>query len=131
MCSLDRRTKAIEQLQNIHAELAALLNELENYDLEVNAVSILRATLREMLTTARTLWEGIERSRLSPDNQTFLAMLIDERMRRASQLNAEISQDLEAGRIRTDQEALSTYLRGVNRATELVDRIFGSLKAGP
>jgi hypothetical protein len=126
---LDRRTEAIDKLQNIHAELATLLVELENYDIEKNTLGILRNTLHEMLATVRTLWQGIERSWLSPDNQAFLALLIDEQMRRASRLNADISKDFEAGRIRTDQEGLSTYLLALNTAMEQLDLMLGSRRA--
>jgi hypothetical protein len=125
---LDGKSKAIAQLQRIDAELAALLVELENYGLEEDAVPAIRATLREMLGTARTLQRAIERYGLSPQKRIFLALLHDDRMRRASELNADISQDLEAGRIRTDQEALSMYLRALNQATEQTDRIFGGRK---
>ena len=128
---MDRRTKAIDKLQNIHAELAELLVELENYDIAQNALGVLRGILHEMLVTVRTLWQGIEQSRLSPGNQTFLALLIDEQMRRASRLNAEIGKGLEAGRIKTDQEALSEYLRVLNQVMEQIDLIFGSRKADP
>jgi hypothetical protein len=126
---LDRRTEAIDKLQNIHAELATLLVELENYDIEKNTLGILRNTLHEMLATVRTLWQGIELSWLSPDNQAFLALLIDEQMRRASRLNADISKDFEAGRIRTDQEGLSTYLLALNTAMEQLDLMLGSRRA--
>ena len=128
---MDRRTKAIDKLQNIPAELAELLVELENYDIAQNALGVLRGILHEMLVTVRTLWQGIEQSRLSPGNQTFLALLIDEQMRRASRLNAEIGKGLEAGRIKTDQEALSEYLRVLNQVMEQIDLIFGSRKADP
>jgi hypothetical protein len=128
---LDPRTKAIDQLQNIHAELAELLVELESYGIEKNALGILRNTLHEMLATVRTLWQGIERSQLTPDNRAFLALLIEEQMQRASRLNADISKDFEAGRIRTDQEGLSAYLLVLNQIMKQFDLTFHSRKAKP
>lgn len=125
---MDRKAKAIDKLQNIHAELAGLLVELENYDIEQDGLGILRKTLREMLATVRTLWQGIEQSQLSPDNRSLLGLLIGEQMRRASHLNADICRDFEAGRIRTDHEGLSTYLRVLNQVIEQLDLVLGSRK---
>jgi predicted amino acid dehydrogenase len=111
--------QAIGQLQAINAELAALLVELETFGLEKETAAVLRAGIRDALGTVRTLAPMIER----------LALLNDDRMRRASQLNADICQDLETGVIRTDQEALSTYLLVLNQSMEKVDRMFGGRKA--
>ncbi|HXY25532.1 MAG TPA: hypothetical protein VEI73_12825 [Candidatus Acidoferrum sp.] len=127
---MDRKTKVRDKLQNIHAALSELLVELEHYDLEQNALGVLRNILREMLATVRTLGQGIDRSSLAPGNQAFLALLIDEQMRRASQLNTEIGKDFEAGKIKTDQEGLSGYLLALNQVIEQLDVILGSRGAG-
>lgn len=73
----------------------------------------------------------MERSRLSPERQGLLSLLIHERMRRASQLNTDISKDFEAGQIRTDQDGLSVYLRGLNQVMAQLDLMFDSRKAAP
>jgi len=125
-CILEDKTKAIKQLRNIEDELAALLVESNNCDFEVTTREVFRKTLYEVLATVRTLCQGIERSSLSPEKQPLLKLLIDERMRRAADLNAEICKDFAAGRIRTDQESLSTYLRVLNTAMSQLDLEFGS-----
>ena len=79
--------------------------------------------------TAMTLQQGLEWVRLAQDRHGLWALLTDERLRRASQLNAEIVKALEAGQIRTDQEELSAYLSGLNRAMDQIDLIFKSRKA--
>jgi hypothetical protein len=58
------KTEAAEKLKRIHAELAGLMVELENYDIESNARSVLRESLDEMLGTVRTSWQRLERSSL-------------------------------------------------------------------
>ncbi len=79
--------------------------------------------------TAMTLQQGLDWFRLSRDGQGLLTLLIDERMRRASQLNTDIGQDFEAGRIRTDDTALSAYLLVLNQVMEQLDLMFGSRQA--
>lgn len=105
------------QLERIDTELTALLIDLS---------PVIGPTLRELLGTLRAVRRIIERS--SANEQIFLG-LNDERMRRAAQLNADLCQDLEAGRVRTDQEALSTYVRVLNEVMEQIDVMFGSRKA--
>ena len=78
--------------------------------------------------TAMTLQQGLEWFRLSQDKKGLLALLIDDRMRRASQLNTDISNNFEAGRIRTDQEGLSAYLLVLNQVMGQLDLMFGSRK---
>lgn len=62
-------------------------------------------------------------------NRTFLELLIKEQMRRASQLSVDLNKNLAAGRIRTDQQGLSTYLRVLNQTMEQLDVLFGSSQA--
>jgi hypothetical protein len=121
--------KAITQLQQIDAEIAALLIEVENYGFETAAAAVVRVRLREMQRTAQTLWQAIERSRSSADERALLAEVNDDRMLLAAQLIAEISQDFEAGRIRTDQRALATYLLVLNQVMESLDRSLSSRQA--
>jgi hypothetical protein len=73
----------------------------------------------------------MERSRLSADKQGLRPLLIDERMRRASQLNADISKHFKAGQIRTDQDGLSVYMLVLTQVMEQLDLMFGSRKAEP
>jgi hypothetical protein len=73
----------------------------------------------------------LEWFRLSLDKQGLLALLINEQMRSASQLNTDISKEFEAGRIRTDQDALSAYLLVLNQAMERLDLTFGSRRGKP
>ena len=126
---MDVRTRAIDRLQKVCSELAELDTELKECDIDANAVGIFRRTLDQMHKTASTLQQGMERSRLSPDGQSLLALLIEERMRRASQLNTDISKDFEAGQIRTDQDGLSVYLLALNQIMQQRDLMFGSRKA--
>ena len=125
---MEGRIKAIDRLQGIEAELAALSVVLKNCGIETDALGIIREAIVQMLATTRTLWQGIDPSRSSPD-KPLVTLLIDEQMRRASELIENIGKNLGADRIRTDQEALSMYLQVLNQATEQVDRIFGGLKA--
>ena len=118
--------QTIADLQVVDAGLAAFLDRLGSYGLDESEMAPIRATVREMLESSRSLCQMFDRFGLSPDIQTPPASLNDLRMRRAVQLNADITQDLEAGRIRSDQEALSSYLLALNQAIERVDRIFGS-----
>jgi hypothetical protein len=127
--TLDARTKAIGGLQRVCSEFAELLVELKESDIEVNALRIFRDTLDDMRKTASTLQQGLERSRLSPDNQGLLALLIEARLRTASQLNTDIGNDFESGQIRTDQDGLSVYLLVLNQVMEQLDLMFGSRKA--
>jgi hypothetical protein len=57
--------------------------------------------------------------------------VIDEQMRRASQLNPNIGKEFEAGRIRTDHPALSPYLLVLNQVMDQLELIFSSRKAKP
>lgn len=127
---MDGKGKAIDQLQQVDAELAALLVDLENYGLQPSALEALRGTLRDIHATIRALWQGIEHSQLSPDGQSFLRLLIGERLRHASQFNVELAKDFAAGRIRTDQQGLSTYVRVLNEIMEQLDLTLDSRKAG-
>src|SRR5262249_9014899 len=102
---------------------------METYDLEASTVTVVEPAVREILAAVRNLWQMIEQSRSFPERKSFLALMNDERMRHASQLNADICQDLEAGLIRTDQEALSTYVLVLNRTIERIDQIFLGRKA--
>ena len=131
MCRLDGWSKAIDRLQEVCSELAKLHAELKESDLEAGALRIIRNTVDQLRMTAMTLQQGLEWFRLSRDRQGLLALLIDEQMRRASQLNSEIGKGLEDGEIRTDQAGLSAYLLVVNQVVEGLDLTFGSRKAEP
>jgi hypothetical protein len=126
--NLDGRTKAIDRLQKVHSELTELHLELKDADLEPKALGIFRDTLDQMRATARTLQQGMEGAHPA-NRQGLLGLLIDDQMRRASQLNIEIGKDIEKGKIRTDQDGLSAYLLVLNQVMEQVDLAFGSRKA--
>lgn len=125
----DARTAAVDRLQRVCSELAELHMELSKSDVEPNALGILRDTLSQMRKTARTLQQVMEESTLPADKQRLWVLLIDERMRLASHLNIRISEDLEAGRVRTDQDGLSAYMRVLNQVMEQLDLLFESRKA--
>jgi hypothetical protein len=132
MCELDASKHAIDRLQKICSELDGLHVELlKESDIETNALGVLRDSLDQMRTTAWTLQKGFEQSRLSPGKQDLFVLLTNVRMRLASQLNTALHRDLEAGRIRTDQDGLSVYLMVLNQVMEQLDRMFGSRKAAP
>jgi hypothetical protein len=97
-------------------------------EIEPNALRVLRDTVDQMREVFWTLRQGIERSRVSKDNQHLWSLLVGERMRLASYLNTGISEDLEAGRIRTDQDGLSAYMRVLNEVMEQLDLLFASRK---
>ena len=125
----DARTAAVARLQRVCSELAELHVELSESDIEPNALRILRDTLSQMRQTAWTLQQGMEQSTLPADKHRLWVLLIDERMRLASYLNIGISEDLEAGRVRTDQDGLSAYMRVLNQVMEHLDLLFESRKA--
>ena len=125
----DARTAAVARLQRVCSELAELHMELSESDIEPNALRILRDTLSQMRQTAWTLQQGMEQSTLPADKHRLWVLLIDERMRLASYLNIGISEDLEAGRVRTDQDGLSAYMRVLNQVMEQLDLLFESRKA--
>lgn len=130
MFRLDDKTQAIQRLQNVCSELAALHAELQKSDIEASRLRLIRDTVDQMRLTAMTLQQGLEWTRLVQDKHGLLTLLIDERMRRASQLNIDICQDFEAGRIKSDQEGLSEYLLILNQLMEKLDLIFGSRQSG-
>lgn len=125
----DARTAAVARLQRVCSELAELHMELSESDIEPNALSVLRDTLSQIHKTAGTLQQVMEQSTLPADKQRLWVLLIDERMRLASYLNIGISEDLEAGRVRTDQDGLSAYMRVLNQVMEQLDLLFESRKA--
>ena len=125
----EARTAAVARLQRVCSELAELHVELSESDIEPNALRILRDTLSQMRQTAWTLQQGMEQSTLPADKHRLWVLLIDERMRLASYLNIGISEDLEAGRVRTDQDGLSAYMRVLNQVMEQLDLLFESRKA--
>ena len=129
MGRLDDPTKAIERLQRVCSELVELLVELKESDIEANALGFIRDTVSQMRITAMTLQQGFAWLRLAQDKHGLLGLLIDERMRRASQLNTEIAKDFAAGRIRSDQEGLSAYLLVLNQVMEQLDLVLGSRRA--
>ena len=129
VCGLDAESKAIGRLQKVCSELAELHAELKESDIEASALRVIRDTVDQMRMTAMTLQQGLDWFRLSRDKQGLLTLLIDKRMRRASQLNTDIGKDFEAGRIRTDHTALSAYLLVLNQVMEQLDLMFGSRKA--
>ena len=100
--------------------------ELSKAAIEPNALRILRDTLSQMRKTAWTVLQGIERSQLPADKQRLFVLLSDEQMRLASYLNISISKDLEARRVRTDQDGLSAYMRVLNQVMEQLDLLFDS-----
>jgi hypothetical protein len=126
--SLDGKTKAINRLQRVCSELAELHAELKESDIESRGLSLTQDTVDQMRMTAMTLQQGLEWLRLAHDKHGLLALLIDERMRRASQLNTDISKDFEEGRITTDQKGLSAYLLVLVIVMEQLDLMFGSRK---
>jgi hypothetical protein len=126
---LDARAKAIDRLQKICSELAELHAELKESDIEARGLSMIQDAVDQMRMTAMTLQQGFEWLRRVQDKHGLLALLIDERMRRASQLNTAISKDFEAGWIRTDQEGLSEYLLVLNTVLEQLDLMLGSRRA--
>jgi hypothetical protein len=125
----DARTAAVDRLQRVCSELAELHMDLSKSDIEPNALRILRDTLSQMRKTARTLQQAMEESTLPADKQRLWVLLIDERMHLASHLNIRISEELEAGRVRTDQDGLSAYMRVLNQVMEQLDLLFESRKA--
>jgi hypothetical protein len=125
----DARTVAVARLQRVCSELAELHMELSESGIEPNALRILQDTLSQMRKTAWTLQQGMEQSTLPADKQRLWLLLIDERMRLASYLNIGISEDLEAGRVRTDQDGLSAYMRVLNQVMDQLDLLFESRKA--
>jgi hypothetical protein len=125
----DARTAAVARLQRVCSELAELHIELSESDIEPNALRTLRDTLSQIRKTAWTLLQGMERSQLPADKQRLWVLLIDEQMRLASYLNISISKDLEAGRVRTDQDGLSAYMRILNQVMDQLDLLFESRKA--
>ncbi len=129
LSKLNERATPVDRLQRVCSELAELHKELTESDIEPNALGLLRDTVEQMRKTAWTLRQGIEKSRESERKQDLRALLIDERMRLAAYLNTGISADVEAGRIRTDQDGLSEYLRVLNQAVEQVDRVFAGRKS--
>jgi hypothetical protein len=122
----DERTAAVARLQRVCSELAELQIELLQTDIEQNALKTLCDILSQMRQTAWTLLQGMERSQLPAEKQRLWVLLIDEQMRLASHLNSSISKDLEAGRVRTDQNGLSAYMRVLNQVMEHLDRLFES-----
>ena len=120
---------AIDRLQKVCSELTELQAGLKESDIEAGAQMVVRDTVDQMRMTAMTLQQGLEWFRLAQDKHGLLALLIDERMRRAYQLNTDISQDFEAGHIRTDQEGLSAYLLVLNQVMEQLDVMLGSRQA--
>jgi len=121
--------QAIGRLQKVCSELTELHAELKESDIEASVLTVIRDTVDQMRMTAMTLEQGLHWFRLSRDGQGLLTLLIDKRMRRASQLNTDIGKDFEAGRIRTDHAALSRYLLVLNQVMEQLDLMFGSRKA--
>jgi hypothetical protein len=85
----------------------------------------------QMRQTASALIQGVERFGLSSNNQPLLTFLVQERLLRASELNASITKQFESGQIRTDQDGLSTYLRVLNQIIQELDRMLGSLTTEP
>jgi hypothetical protein len=124
--TLDCRTKARNRLESVCAELAQMQAELKESDIEARALSLIQDTVNQMRMTAMTLQQGLDWLLLTQDKHGSLTLLMDERMRRATQLNADISKDFEAGRIRTDQEGLSAYLLVLNQVITKLDLMFGS-----
>jgi hypothetical protein len=118
------RSAAVERLQRVCSELDELHMELSEAAIEPNALRILRDTLSQMRKTAWTVLQGIERSQLPADKQSLFVLLSDEQMRLASYLNISISKDLEARRVRTDQDGLSAYMRVLNQVMEHLDLLF-------
>jgi hypothetical protein len=129
VCSLDSTTKAINRLQNVCYELAEFDVELKESDIEASALRIIRDSVDQIRMAAMTLQAGLKWFRVSRDKQSLLALLIEERMRRASQVNTDISKDFEAGRVSTDNPALSAYLLILNQVMDQLDLMFGSRKA--
>jgi hypothetical protein len=128
LSNLNATSKAVDRLQRVSSELSELHEELAKSDIEPNALRVFRDTLDLMRNTAAALQQGMERSEPSANKQSLWALLVDERMRLASRLNISIGEDLEAGRIRTDQRGLSAYMRVLNRAMEQLDLMFQSRK---
>ena len=129
--TLDARASAIEHFHRIYSELTALHIELKESDIEIDAPRILRHTVDQMRKTASALVQGVERFGLSSNNQPLLTFLVQERLLRASELNASITKQFESGQIRTDQYGLSTYVRVLNQIIQELDRMLGSLTTEP
>jgi hypothetical protein len=125
---LNERATPVDRLQKVCSELAELHGELMASEIEPNALRVLRDTVDQMREVLWTLRQEIERSRVSKDSQHLWSLLVGERMRLASYLNTGISGDLEAGRIRTDQDGLSAYMRVLNEVMEQLDLLFESRK---
>ena len=123
---MDPKSRATDRLKKVCTELAELDAELRESDIEARGLSLIQDTVDQMRMTAMTLQQGLEWLRLAQDKHGLVALLIDERMRRASQLNTDISRDFGAGRIRTDQEGLSKYLLVLNQVMEQLDLLLGT-----
>jgi hypothetical protein len=126
--NLNERATPVDRLQKVCSELAELHGELMASEIEPNALRVLRDTVDQMREVFWTLRQEIERSRVSKDKQHLWSLLVGERMRLASYLNTGISEDLEAGRTRTDQDGLSAYMRVLNEVMEQLDLLFASRK---
>jgi hypothetical protein len=126
--NLNERATPADRLQKVCSELAELHGELMASEIEPDALRVLRDTVDQMREVFWTLRQEIERSRVSKDSQHLWSLLVGERMRLASYLNTGISEDLEAGRTRTDQDGLSAYMRVLNEVMEQLDLLFASRK---
>ena len=123
---MDARNQAINRIQRVCTELGELHDELEEYHIEPGALRVIGNTVEQMRMTAMTLQQGFEWLGCAQDKHGLRALLIDERMRLAAQLNTEINKDFAEGRIRTDQEGLSKYLLVLNQVMEQLDLILGT-----
>lgn len=115
------------RLQRVRSELAEIEIELHSSRVEAKVLRAFRDSIDLIRMTTWALHLSMERP--SAVKQRMSALVMEERLRRACELNINICKDFEAGRVQLDQHGLSLYLMVLDHVIAQLDFIFGSREA--
>jgi hypothetical protein len=120
--------EATARLQRISAELRSLESALSAAHSDHRVLREFRDAVDQVRVTAWSVqkWQEIESERGDP--YAVLPRLVNERIRRATQLSNDVTQDLDAEELEMEREGLEELAGAVDRLHERLSRIFRHLR---
>jgi small-conductance mechanosensitive channel len=120
--------EATARLQRISAELRSLESALTATNSDHRVLREFRDAVDQVRVTAWSVqkWRELESERSDP--YAVLPRLVNERIRRATQLSTDVTQDLDAEELEIDREGLEELANAVDRLHERLSRIFRHLR---
>lgn len=120
--------EATARLQRISAELRSLESALVATNSDHRVLREFRAAVDQVRVTAWSVQKWRELESEQGDPYAVLPHLVNERIRRATQLSNDVTQDLDSEDLEMEREGLEELAGAVDRLHERLSRIFRHLR---